>query len=47
MTNINTDFHVASMVYKIFDKKTSGQKVKIALNKELARELHKPIIEKF
>ena len=34
------------MIYKFFDKKTSGGTVKseIILNQELAEELHKPII---
>ena len=38
----------ASMVYKFFDKETSGGTVKneIISNKELAEELHKPIIRK-
>ena len=38
-----------SMVYKFFDKKTSGGTVKnkIIPNKELAEELHKPIIRLF
>ena len=37
------------MVYKFFDKKTfvSGIKNENMLNKELAEELHKPIIKKF
>ena len=37
------------MVYKFFDKKTSGSGIKIENipNKELAEELHKPIIRKF
>ena len=37
------------MVYKFFDKKTSGSgiKNKNIPNKELAKELHKPIIRKF
>ena len=37
------------MVYKFFDKKTSGGTVKnkIISNKKLAEELHKPIIRKF
>ena len=37
------------MVYKSFDKKTSGSNIKNKniLNKELAEELHKPIIRKF
>ena len=40
---------LASMVYKFFDKKTSGGTVKNEniSNKELAEELHKPIIRKF
>ena len=39
----------ASMVYKCFDKKTLGGKVKNEKisNKELAEESHKPIIRKF
>ena len=38
-----------SMVYRFFDKKTSGGTVKneIISNKELAEELHKPIIRNF
>ena len=37
------------MVYKCFDKKTSGGAVKreIMLNQQLAQELHKPMIRKF
>ena len=39
---------VASMVYKFFDKKSSGSGVKlIPENEQLAEELHKPIIRKF
>ena len=40
---------LASMVYKIFNKKTSGRTVKNKnlSNKELAEELHNPIIRKF
>ena len=40
---------LASMVYKFFDKKTSGGPIKnkIMSNKELAEKLHKPIIRKF
>ena len=36
------------MVYKFFDKKSAGSGVNIPLesNKELAIELHKPIIKK-
>ena len=37
------------MVCNFFDKKTSGDAIKkqIMQNKELAKELHKPIINKF
>ena len=40
---------LGSMVYKLFDKITSGGAVKneIMSNKELAEELHNPIIRKF
>ena len=39
---------LASMVYKVFDKKSSGSGVKsIPQNEQLAEELHKPIIRKF
>ena len=40
---------VASMVYKFLNKKTSGSGIKNEniSNKELAEELHKPIIRKF
>ena len=40
---------LASIIYKFLDKKTSGGIVKneIISNKELAEELHKPIIRKF
>ena len=39
---------LAGMVYKFFDKKTAGRGVKsIPRNKQLAEELHKPIIRKF
>ena len=40
---------LASMVYNIFDKKASGSNIKNEnmSNKELAEELHKPIIRKF
>ena len=39
---------LASMVYKFFDKKASGSGIKNEniTNKELAKELHKPIIRK-
>ena len=38
-----------SMLYKLFDKKTSGSGVKseIISNQELATELQKPVIRKF
>ena len=36
------------MIYKFFDKKTSGSGVKsMPKNQQLAEELHKPIIRKF
>ena len=37
------------MVYKFFDKKTSGSGTEneIISNKVLAEELHKPILQKF
>ena len=40
---------LASMVYKFFDKRKSGTTIKnkIMSNKELAEELHKPIITNF
>ena len=40
---------IASMIYKFFDKKTKGCGVNVPLdlNEKLAKELHKPIIEKF
>ena len=40
---------VASMVYKLFDKKSKGTGIKneIKENQQLANELHKPIIRKF
>ena len=39
---------LASMVYKLFDKKTKGSGVKsIPQNEQLAEELHKPIVKKF
>ena len=40
---------LASIVYKFFDKKTSGSgiKNKNISSKELPEELHKPIIRKF
>ena len=38
---------LASMVYKIFDKKSSGSSIASETNYQLADELHKPIIKKF
>ena len=40
---------LASMVYKVFDEKPCGSGIKNEniSNKELAEELHKPIIRKF
>ena len=39
---------LTSMVYEFFDKKSEGSGVKlIPQNKQLANELHKPIIRKF
>ena len=37
---------LASMVYKFFDKKSSGSGITNGLNYQLANELHKPIIKK-
>ena len=51
LKNPKYDGHIkralASMAYKIFDKKNSGKTVKneITSNKELSEELHKPIIK--
>ena len=40
---------LASMVYKVFDKKSRGSGVNVPLefNEQLAKELCKPIIRKF
>ena len=40
---------IASMFYKIFDKKSTGSGINIPLkfNEQLAKELHKLIIRKF
>ena len=38
---------LASMVYKFFDKKSSGSSITNKPNYQLADELHKPIIKKF
>ena len=35
------------MVYKFFDKKSSGSGITNELNYQLANELHKPVIKKF
>ena len=38
----------ASMVYKLFNRKTAGSGIKsMPQNEQLAEELHKPIIRKF
>ena len=38
---------LASMVYKFFDKKSSGSGIANEPNYQLANELHKPVIRKF
>ena len=38
---------LASMVYKFFDKRSSGSGIINESNYQLANELHKPIIRKF
>ena len=38
---------LASMVYKFFDKESSGSGITNEANYQLANELHKPIIRKF
>ena len=38
---------LASMVYKFFDKKTSGGAIAMPQNEQIADELHKPTIRKF
>ena len=38
---------LASMVYKLFDKKSKGSGIVNEPNYQLANELHKPIIRKF
>ena len=35
------------MVFKFFDKKSTGSSIKSIPNQQLANELHKPIIRKF
>ena len=45
----NDDYQrgLASMVYKFFDKKSSGSGIANEPNYQLANELHKPVIRKF
>ena len=38
---------LASMVYKLFDKKSSGVNIPLEFNEQLAEDLQKPIIKKF
>ena len=38
---------LVSMVYKVFEKKSSVSGIKNVSNKELTEELHKPIFRKF
>ena len=38
---------LASIVYKILDKKSTDSGIKSMSNQQLASELHKPIIRKF
>ena len=38
---------LASMVYKFFDKKSSGSGITNEFNYQLANELHKPVIKEF
>ena len=38
---------LASMVFKFFDKKSTGSEISSISNQQLADELHKPIIRKF
>ena len=38
---------LASMIYKFFDKKSSGSGITNGSNYQLANELHKPVIKKF
>ena len=38
---------LSSMVYKIFDKKTSGGAIAMSQNEKFAEKLHKSIIRKF
>ena len=37
---------LASMVFKFFDKKSTGSGIKSMPNQQLANELHKPVIRK-
>ena len=48
--NPNCDVYqrgLVSMVYKFFDKKSSGSGIINKPNNQLANELHKPIIRKY
>ena len=38
---------LASMVYKFFDKKSSGSGITNEFNYQLANQLHKPVLKKF
>ena len=38
---------LVSMVFKFFDKKSTGNRINFILNQQLANKLHKPIIRKF
>ena len=38
---------LTSMVYKFFDKNSSGEAIAIPQNEQLSEKLHKPIIRKF
>ena len=38
---------LASMIHKLFDKKTSGGATESMQSQQLVNELHKPIIQKF
>ena len=38
---------LASIVYKVFHKKSSGSGITNEFNYQLANELHKPVIKKF
>ena len=38
---------LASMIYKVFDKESTGSGIQSMSNEQLANEFHKPIIKKF